>query len=237
MPSLLLEKNFSHTIPFPFSQSFTVGTETALRFAQCPSFFLSHLYGLLFSWTNHRNFGMREAGGRDRIVINLVRTATNVFDCADSMCTGSMGKHHLAIGVTNAVQIRNDFIRIGAAQYLHLFVYVHKSTIRLDTTIFQSHVRSVWNASSGYHSGVDLDRFNVFFCLGIDHLDGHRLFTGDSWRYFGSKHTSSVINRPVSNQQAFGLFSNFSIKGWHEFIHCLDEGYLRSKGGVNIAEF
>ena len=72
--------------------------------------------------------------------------------------------------------------------------------------------------------------------LGINHLDGDGLFTGNTGSDFRSEDTGTVVNGTLPNQQAFGLFGNLSIKEWHNVVHAFNEGNFTAQSGVDVGE-
>mmetsp|Transcript_7590 Transcript_7590/g.22269 ORF Transcript_7590/g.22269 Transcript_7590/m.22269 type:complete len:243 (-) Transcript_7590:355-1083(-) len=181
LPCVLVEENFSNTIPLTLGQGLGVGAEAALGLAEGPSLLLGTLDTLLLRRPDHRDFGVCEARGRDSIVVDLMCPPGNVLDGRDTLGRGSVREHHLAIGVSNAVDIGHHLPVLVLGEDLHSFVDRNESARRLDARILQAHVRSVGDAARGHHSCVDLDGLDVLLRVSVDHLDGDRFFTGDTW--------------------------------------------------------
>mmetsp|Transcript_22935 Transcript_22935/g.40712 ORF Transcript_22935/g.40712 Transcript_22935/m.40712 type:complete len:302 (-) Transcript_22935:510-1415(-) len=236
--SFFLEQDLGNTIALAFCQCLTVGTEATLRLAQSPALILGHFNGLFFSGSNHGDFGVSEACGWDGSMIDNVLPSADVFNGGDTMSRRCMSQHHFSVGITNAVQVGDELsIFVMAAQYLHLLVDIDETSVGFNATSLQSHVASVGDTSGGNHCGIDFDRFYMFFGLGVDHFDSYRLFSWNAGRDFRCEHTSSVINGSITDQETFRLFGNLAIKGRHEIIHGLDEGYFGTKSSVHIREF
>mmetsp|Transcript_12119 Transcript_12119/g.34728 ORF Transcript_12119/g.34728 Transcript_12119/m.34728 type:complete len:208 (+) Transcript_12119:451-1074(+) len=164
-------------------------------------------------------------------------SADNIFNGRDSLSGSSMCKHHLSIGIPNAIKVWNDFATIVFGEYLHFFIDSHESTLSFNSHSFQSHVAGVRDASSSYHGGVYFECFNVLFGFCINHFDGDRLFTRNTGSYFGGEDPSSIVDGTVTNQHTFSLFGDFSVKSWHQVWKSLNECDLTSQCSINIREF
>lgn len=62
--------------------------------------------------------------------------------------------------------------------------------------------------------------------LGIDHFDRDWFLPWNARDNFGRKDSCTIVNGSVTDQQSLCLFGDFSVKGGHDFIHCLNEGHL-----------
>mmetsp|Transcript_18178 Transcript_18178/g.32929 ORF Transcript_18178/g.32929 Transcript_18178/m.32929 type:complete len:248 (-) Transcript_18178:765-1508(-) len=236
LASALVKQDFCHTGAFAFSKGLGVGTETSLALSELPSLLFGHFSCLFFRGSNHGNFWVCETSSRNGIMVDNVSSSNNVLNSRNSLCGSSMGKHHFSISITDAVHSRNDLTVLKFGKNLHLFVYRHKSTLCFNPHFFQSHIGSIRDTSRSNHGSIDLDRFHVFLCFGINHFDSHWLDSWDSRSNFSSKDSCAVVNRTFSNEQSFGLLGNFAIKRRHEVIESFNKGNFTSKCRVDIRE-
>mmetsp|Transcript_8902 Transcript_8902/g.19933 ORF Transcript_8902/g.19933 Transcript_8902/m.19933 type:complete len:341 (+) Transcript_8902:196-1218(+) len=237
LSSLLVVQNFGNTISFQFRKCFGVGTEASLRLSESPSFLLGTFNSLLLGRSNHCDFRVGEASGRNGIVVDGVVSSANVFNGTDSLCRGGMSQHHFTVGVSDAPYVGYDFSVFVFGEDLHLFVDGDKSTLSFNTGLFESHVFGVGDTSSGNHGSIDFEGFDVFLGIGINHLDSNWLHPRNTRRNLTGKHSSPIINRPIPNQQPLGLLRNLPVKRGHNIRQCLNEGNFTPKGGVYVREF
>ena len=73
--------------------------------------------------------------------------------------------------------------------------------------------------------------------VGVNHLDGDGLFSGDSGGDLRSKDICSVVNRAVTDQQTFSHLGNFLVKGRHNVGQSFNEGNLATQGSVDVRKF
>mmetsp|Transcript_26417 Transcript_26417/g.40899 ORF Transcript_26417/g.40899 Transcript_26417/m.40899 type:complete len:373 (+) Transcript_26417:549-1667(+) len=179
---------------------------------------------------------MCEAGSRDGIMIYNVLSSNNILDCGDTLSRSSVSKHHLSVGITNAVDIRNNFTVLGLRHDLHLLVDSNESSHSLDSAVLESHVLCVRYTSGSNHGCIDLNGLNVFLGVGINHLDGNRLLPRNTRNDLTRKHIGAIINRTRPNQQPLSQLGNLTIESRHEVGHGLDKGNLRPQGSVHITE-
>mmetsp|Transcript_8821 Transcript_8821/g.16859 ORF Transcript_8821/g.16859 Transcript_8821/m.16859 type:complete len:415 (-) Transcript_8821:168-1412(-) len=238
LASVLVEQNLGHTGTFAFSEGLTVGTEGSLRFSQCPSFGGGPFLALLFRGSDHGNFGVCEASGRDGVVVHNMGSADNVFYGRNTLSRSGMCQHHLSVGVTNAVKVRNDRSTFSVTrQDFHLLGNGNKTTVGFNTHGVKSHASRIGDTSGGDHASIHFDSFDVFLGLGVDHLNSDGLFSWNTWNDLRGKDRGTVVNRTITDQKTLGLLGNLTIKRRHDVIKCLDEGNFRSQGCVDVGEF
>lgn len=237
LAGVLIVQNLGNAGSLSLGQGLGVGTERSLGLAKGPALLLGALNALLLGGSDHGNLGMGEAGGGDGVVVDLVSAADNVLDSADTLGGGGVGKHHLSVGIADAVDVGDDLTVLGLGKDLHLLVDGDEATVGLDAHVLEAHVGGVGDAASSNHGGIDLDGLDVLLGLGIDHLDGNRLLSGDAGGDLSSEDAGAEVDGTVADEETLGLLGNFTIEGRHEVGEGLDEGYLRSEGGVNVGEF
>ncbi len=104
---------------------------------------------------------MSEARGGNGIVVDDVFPSANVLDGRDPLSGGGVCQHHLSVGISDAVDVGNDFAVFVFGKDLHFLVDGDESSLGLDAHVFESHVFGVGDASGGYHGGVDFESFDV----------------------------------------------------------------------------
>mmetsp|Transcript_3908 Transcript_3908/g.8604 ORF Transcript_3908/g.8604 Transcript_3908/m.8604 type:complete len:341 (-) Transcript_3908:777-1799(-) len=237
LPGTLVIQNLGHSIPLQLCQRLGIGAEAPLALAKLPPLLRGELDRLLLGGTHHGDLGMGEARGRDGVVVDLVGPAADVLDGADSLGRGGVGKHHLAVGVADAVDAGNDLAVVVFGEDSHLFVDGDEASGGFDAGFFESHVGRVGDAAGGDHGGVDFEGFDMFLGLSINHLDSHRLLPRNPRRNLARKNASPVIDGPLPNQEPLGLLGNLPVEGGHDVGQGLDEGDLAAQGGVDVGEF
>mmetsp|Transcript_24585 Transcript_24585/g.70161 ORF Transcript_24585/g.70161 Transcript_24585/m.70161 type:complete len:317 (-) Transcript_24585:665-1615(-) len=233
----LVEQNLGNTVSFTLGKRLGVGSEIALTLSKSPSLLFGHFDSLLLGWSNHGNFRVGEAGSRDGIVVDGMRTSNNVFNGRNSLSRCGVGKHHLAVSITNAIHVRENLATFVLGKHLHLLIDCHKSTLGFDAHCLQPHVGSVWDTSRCYHCRIHFDGFDMFLGFGVNHLDGDGLYSLDSGRDFSSKDPSTVIDRAVADQHALSLLCNLAVESRHQVWQSFDESDFTAQSGVNIREF
>ena len=119
---------------------------------------MQYRFGMMTpSSSDNGNLGMGEACGQDGIVIHGVRLAAYVFDGAYALRARRVRKHHLPVGIPDAVQIQDDDALVAVLRHdTHLWVDGDESAQGLYACGFESHVGGVRDATGGDHGGVDL---------------------------------------------------------------------------------
>mmetsp|Transcript_8339 Transcript_8339/g.15729 ORF Transcript_8339/g.15729 Transcript_8339/m.15729 type:complete len:260 (+) Transcript_8339:492-1271(+) len=177
---------------------------------------------------------MGETSSGNGHVIDDMFASYNVFNGRNSLSGRSMGKHHLSIGISDAVEVRNELAAFRLGEHLHFIIDGDKATVGFDSHGFQPHIFGIGHTSCGYHGSIHLQGFHVFFGLGINHLNRHRLHSRNSRSHLTCKHTCPIINRPIPNQKPLCQLGNLTIKRGHDIIHGLNERHLRSQRRIHI---
>mmetsp|Transcript_13244 Transcript_13244/g.17321 ORF Transcript_13244/g.17321 Transcript_13244/m.17321 type:complete len:226 (+) Transcript_13244:150-827(+) len=215
LSSILIVENLGNTITLSLGKSLGVSTEVTLALSKSPTLCLGPCDCLLLSRSNHSYFRVCETGSRDSIVVNDMFTATNIFNCRNTLRRGSMCKHHFSVCISNAVNIWDKFSILRFGKYTHFLVNSNKSTERLDSSFLQSHVSSIRNSSGGNHGGVNLNRLDMLLGFSVDHFNGHWFLSRDSRGYLRGKNASPEINCTWSNKKAISQLGDFSVKSRH----------------------
>mmetsp|Transcript_1315 Transcript_1315/g.1810 ORF Transcript_1315/g.1810 Transcript_1315/m.1810 type:complete len:301 (-) Transcript_1315:838-1740(-) len=215
LAGIFIEQYLGHTSAFSLSKCLGVCTEASLTLAELPSFLFCHLDALFLGRSDHGNFRVGETSGGNGIMVNFMWSSNNVLNRGNPLSRGSMCKHHFSVSITNAVKVGNNFSVFLLGKNTHLLVNSNESTVSFNSHILEPHVLCIWDTTSGNHSSIDFKSFDMFLCLGINHFDSDRLFSGDTRGYFCGKDSSAVVNRTITNKKTFGLLGNFPIKSGH----------------------
>ena len=97
-----------------------------------------------------------------------------------------VGKHELAVGVTNAVYVRDDGASL-LVEHSHVVIHLHEAALRLNAGSVKAEAVGVGHTASSYETGIDFKGFYVLLGLGVDHLDGDGLDPGDAGGDLGAE--------------------------------------------------
>ena len=201
LSGVLIVQNLGNTGALSLGQGLGVSPERSLGLAKGPALLLGAFDALLLGGSDHGNLGMGEAGGGDGVMVDLVSAADDVLDGADALGRGGVGKHHLSVGIADAVDVGDDLTVLGLGEDLHLLVDGDEATVGLDAHILEAHVGGVGDAAGGNHGGVDLDGLDVLLGLGVDHLDGDGLLAGDAGSDLGGEDACAVVDGAVTDEE------------------------------------
>mmetsp|Transcript_34279 Transcript_34279/g.79203 ORF Transcript_34279/g.79203 Transcript_34279/m.79203 type:complete len:415 (+) Transcript_34279:131-1375(+) len=237
LPRPLVVEHLGDARPLPLRKRLGVRLEAAGGFPQLPSLLLCLFLRLFLSGSHHGDLRMREAGRRDGIVVNSVFPAAYVFDGGDALGGGSVSEHHLAVGVSDAVEVGHDLAGVAVfSENAHVFVYSNEAARGGDSGSLEAHFGGVGNAAGGDHGCVDLEGLHVFLGVGIDHLDCDWSLSWNSGCDLTSKDSRSKIDRTGTNKHPLRLFGDLPVKRGHDHWQGLDERHLRSQSGVHVAK-
>eukprot|EP00955_Chlamydomonas_euryale_P104000 365535-Chlamydomonas_euryale.AAC.36 len=164
-----------------------------------------------------------------------VRPAEHVLNRRDALRARGVCEHVLAIGVADAVHVRHDLAVF--AEHLHLLRNRHKTTA-VGLGVDRAQVESLGEGRPPRcdHACVDLERVNHLLGLEVGQLNRDRLDARHAWRDFGRNHACLVVNRARLDEQALCHSRNLLVKAWHDVVHRLDEGDLRTQRCVDIGK-
>mmetsp|Transcript_33309 Transcript_33309/g.68772 ORF Transcript_33309/g.68772 Transcript_33309/m.68772 type:complete len:365 (+) Transcript_33309:716-1810(+) len=148
-----------------------------------------------------------------------------------------MGKHHFAVGVADAVQVRHHGA-VRLVEDLHLLVHLHKATVGLNAMLLQLQPLRVRHTPSAHESSVDEEGAVRHFLLRlrVDQLDLHGLLSRLPRHHLSGKHAGVTVNLPRLDQHPVRHPADLGVEGGHERVHRLDERDLRAQRCVHVRE-
>ena len=149
--------NLGNPVALKLSQRFRIGLEVADRLPQGESLGLRLLLRLLLVQSHEGDLRVGEARSRNRIVVYSVRAADDVLDGGYALSGGCMRQHELAVGIADAIDVRNDLATLFLRQNPHSLVDGDVShAVGFYPGLVKTHIRGVRYAASGYETSIDL---------------------------------------------------------------------------------
>ena len=214
-----------------------VGLERALRLAELEALGGRLGLGLLLGEAHHGDLGVGEARGGNGVVVNCVLAPNDVLYSRDALSGGGVCKHHLAVGVADAVQVGHH-LAAGLVKHLHLLVDLDEAAHSLDTLLVELQALRVGHAPGADQGGVHVQGRvgDLLLGLGVNQLDLDWLLARLAGEHLSGKDGGVAVHLAGLDEDAVGNAADVGVEGGHEVVHGLDEGHLGAEGGVDVGE-
>ena len=117
-----------HTVAFLLRESLRVRLEGGLADGDFEAFLFALGASLFLGQTDERHFGVGEARGRNRVVVEHVFVTHHVLDRANTLGARGVRQHHLAVGVADAPHALDNLAIL--VHHLHLLVDRNETSLR-----------------------------------------------------------------------------------------------------------